>query len=683
MKKQVFSSLLQFHQGSPLILGVTKDELGMNFAVIAKDARRLSLRFFDEQDTKQPFLEVPFDPIKNKTGDVWHIHIAGLPSEFLYIYWLLSNSENKSYLLLDPYALHIQSHGHWGKLKNTHYFPWGKVTSPSSFDWQNDSHPRIALKDLIIYEMHVRGFTIDSSSQVSHPGTFLGIIEKIPYLKSLGVNAIELLPVFEFNEEEVKHFHLESEHKLVNYFGYSPVSFFAPMNRYKSLQDPQDTVDQFKTMVRELHKDGIEVILDVVYNHTAETKTPPDLFSLRGFDKKGYYCLSESGEDLNFSGCGNTLNANSTVSHDLILSSLHYWVSEMHVDGFRFDLASILKRDHKGNYIPSNSIAEAISNDPILTNTKLIAEAWDPGGLYLVGKFCDTSRWVEWNGPYRDIVRSFIKGTSYIKSSFATAICGSQNLYGQPGKSPLCSVNFVTCHDGFSLRDLVSYNEKHNLANGENNRDGSNQNDSWNCGVEGTTTNKKILHLRERQMRNFMLALLISQGVPMLSMGDEYTHTRQGNNNTWCQDNILNWFSWDALKNHQDFFRFVHLMIEFRAQHKIFNKGDFLDDSDITWHGVKPFLPEWDKDNRFIAFTLNEAKLPKFYIAFNASLTKQTVQIPYPRSNHHWNIVVDTQATPPHDFLLPHQRTPLKGDTYPMEPYSSILLENFTTISAR
>lgn len=676
MKKQVFSSLLQFNQGSPLILGITRDALGINFAVSAKDARRLSLRFFTEQDTKQPFLEVPLDPVKNKTGDVWHIHITGLPSEFLVVYWLLSNTENRSYLLLDPYASHIHSHNHWGKLTGSHYFPWGKITPPSSFDWQNDSHPNISLKNLIIYEMHVRGFTVDPSSQVSHPGTFLGIIEKIPYLKSLGVNAVELLPVFEFNEEEVKRFNLQSAHKLVNYFGYSPVNFFSPMNRYRSLQDTQNTLDQFKTMVRELHKDGIEVILDVVYNHTAESKTPPDLFSMRGFDKKGYYCLSESGEDLNFSGCGNTLNANSTLSHDLILSSLRYWVSEMHVDGFRFDLATILKRDQQGNLIPSNSIVEAISNDSVLANTKLIAEAWDPAGLYLVGHFCDTARWLEWNGPYRDTVRRFIRGTSHQKSSFATVICGSQNLYGQKGKSPLCSVNFVTCHDGFSLRDLVSYNEKHNLPNGENNRDGSDQNDSWNCGLEGKTSNKKVLQLRERQMRNFMLTLFISQGIPMLSMGDEYAHTRHGNNNTWCQDNALNWFSWDDLTNNQGFFRFVRLLIEFRTQHKIFNKGDFLNDSDISWHGTKPFLPEWDRDNRFIAFVLNESRNPKFYVAFNANSIKQTIQLPHVGHNHCWKIIVNTQAQSPHDFILPQQRVPLKGDTHLMESYSAILLEN-------
>lgn len=671
----MLSPSIQLTSGSPLVLGTSKDDTGINFAIAAKNAQSLSLRFFTEHDTKHPFLDIPLDPIKNKTGDVWHIHISGLPCNFLYAYWLLSKSDNSYYLLLDPYAKRIHSHSVWGNIINSYYFPWGEISDYPPFDWQNDNHPQIPLTDLIIYEMHVRGFTIDSSSKVASPGTFLGVIEKIPHFKALGINAIELLPVFEFNEDEVCRLNLQSEQKLYNYFGYSPVSFFFPMNRYKDSQISHDTLNQFKTMVRELHKNGIEIILDVVYNHTAEADSPADTFSMRGFDKTGYYSIGEHGKDLNFSGCGNTFNANYPLAHDIILASLHYWVSEMHVDGFRFDLASILKRDSKGNLIPSHSIVDRISNDPILSETKLIAEAWDPGGLYLVGKFHDTPRWLEWNGQYRDVIRRFIKGAPKQKSSFATALCGSQDLYGHKEKTPLSSVNFITCHDGFSLNDLVSYNEKHNAANGENNKDGSHHNESWNCGIEGETTDQKILQLREKQMRNLVFALFISQGIPMISMGDEYAHTKRGNNNTWCQDNELNWFLWDKLKINHSFFRFFQLMIEFRKQHKIFNKGDFLADTDITWHGLKPLQPEWEKDDHFLAFTLNEADSPRFYIAFNAYLTKQIIRIPYPGDQKCWRLVINTDADSPNDFLPLEERVPFRGDSYLMEPYSAILFE--------
>ncbi len=508
--------------------------------------------------------------------------------------------------------------------------------------------------------MHVRGFTRDDSSKVQHPGTYLGLIEKIPYLKELGVNAVELLPIHEFNEKEAVQINPLTKQKLCNYFGYSTVNFFSPMNRYASQSNQDKALIEFKTMVRELHKNGIEVILDVVYNHTFEGNHQGPVLSFRGFDAPAYYMIDAQGNYLNFSGVGNTVNCNHPVSWELILQSLRYWVTEMHVDGFRFDLASILTRGENGAPLAYPPMVEAISRDPILSHTKLIAEAWDAGGLYQVGGFYHGTRWSEWNGKYRDVVRRFIKGTPGHKMAFATALCGSQDLYGW-GRAPICSVNFITAHDGFSLADLVTYNEKHNESNGEENRDGFDHNDSWNCGIEGHSLNKKIVNLRERQIRNFHFALMISQGIPMVLMGDEYAHTRHGNNNTWCQDNELNWFLWNRLDIRPGFNRFFRSLIQFRKDHPLLKRETFLEDKDITWHGITPDKPEWGNENHLVAFTLNSDQGPDIYIAFNAGHILQTLTIPPAGTGKNWFWVVNTYNTSPEDFFDEGHRPKLMG----------------------
>lgn len=665
---------LSISQGNPYPFGATPSENGVNFAIAAKDAQQLTLSLFTEANPATPFKEIALDPDDHKTGDVWHVRVKGLPPFSLYGYLLTPfPPETGTYLLLDPYAKIVASHAAWGNAQ-TPYRPLGIITENTSFDWQGDRLPKIPAKDLVIYEMHVRGFTRDLSSDVKHPGTFLGMIEKIPYLKELGVNAVELLPIHEFDENEAKQNNPQTNEKLCNYFGYSTVNFFSPMMRYASEQSQDKAVTEFKTMVREFHKNGIEVILDVVYNHTFEGNEEGPVLSFRGLDRRSYYMIDPEGKYLNFSGCGNTFNANHPIPRELIISSLRYWVTEMHVDGFRFDLASILNRAENGAPLSSAPIVEAISLDPILSQTKLIAEAWDAAGLYQVGGFYPGTRWSEWNGRYRDVVRRFIKGTSGHKTVFATALCGSQDLYGW-GRSPVCSVNFVTAHDGFSLADLVSYNEKHNLNNGEENRDGFDHNDSWNCGIEGHSSNKKIVMLRERQIRNFHLALMISQGIPMLVMGDEYAHTRHGNNNTWCQDNELNWFLWNQTDIRPGFYRFFRSLIHFRKNHPLLGRESFLSEQDITWHGIAPCKPDWEHDNSFIAFTLNNTNGPQLYVAFNAGHNMQTITIPPAGEGKGWRWVVNTHNPTPHDFFDEDQRQKLNSKTFRISSYSAIMLE--------
>jgi isoamylase/glycogen operon protein len=521
--------------------------------------------------------------------------------------------------------------------------------------------------------MHVRSFTQHPSSHSAHPGTFLGIIEKIPYLKSLGVNAVELMPIHEFDETEYHKKNPKTGSLLFNYWGYSTINFFCPMNRYGSKAAFEGPIEEFKMMVKELHRNQIEVILDVVFNHTAEGPLNGPTFSFRGIDNSTYYILDENGGYKDYSGCGNTFNCNHPIPHDLIVESLKYWVQEMHVDGFRFDLASILTRDQQGEPLTSPPVVEMIVKDPLLSNTKLIAEAWDAGGLYQVGSFPAFSRWAEWNGKYRDVVRRFIKGTDQQAGEFAKAITGSQDLYGVD-RDPYHSVNFVTAHDGFTLKDLVSYQEKHNEENGEENRDGSSNNDSWNCGHEGETKNHAVQLIRARQMRNFHLALMLSLGVPMLLMGDEYGHTRRGNNNAWCQDNELNWFLWDEIKQQKDFFRFYKLVNHLRKKEPLLRRTSFLTNDDIDWHGHQPLNPDWDSQSRFVAFTLKDHLYAKhLYVAFNAHYESAHITLSLPPPSKKWYRIIDTSLPSPDDFLEdPHSQPPLKH-TYTLLPYSALL----------
>lgn len=654
----------EFFRGYPLPLGTSWQDLGINFAIYAKDVESMSLCLF-QKGKKIPEKEIPL----SRTGNVWHTQGFNLPEETLYAYCPTYSSPHHHHatFLLDPYARGVSSHLHWGQ--STDYFPLGRIQTNKLFDWEEDEFPLIPMKDLIIYEMHVRGFTRHPSSEVENPGTFLGIIEKIPYLKELGVNAIELLPIHEFNECEYTKQNPITHQTLYNYWGYSTVNFFSPMERYSTGQAA--ALNEFKTMVKALHKNGIEVILDVVFNHTAEGPLNAPTISFRGLDPHSYYIVDSKGKYKDFSGCGNTFNSNNPITLELIIEALRFWVADMHVDGFRFDLASVFMRDENGNPVSKSRIVDAITADPVLSSTKLIAEAWDAAGLFQVGSFAPPgTRWCEWNGLYRDDVRIYLKGDSKGKNLFATRLCGSQDLYGK-GKTPIASINFVTCHDGFTLADLVAYHHKHNIPNGEENRDGTNDNRSWNCGVEGVTENSKILTLRERQMRNFHLALMISQGIPMLLMGDEYGHTKNGNNNSWCQDNELNWFLWDELEKKNDFYRFYRLMIQFRKTHPQLKKEIYLTDGNIVWHGVKPFVPEWNNDNKFIAFTLEG-----IFVAFNASGHDMPLTFPPPPEGKKWHWIVATHYMSPND-IFEVDKAPPAGESTVLPPHSAMLLEAF------
>lgn len=658
-------------KGEPSPLGTSQKEKGVNFALFSEHATQVTLCLYDK-NSAHTLAEIHLDPSRHRTGSIWHIQIEGLPDFAEYCYKVegpflpkKGHLFNSKHILMDPYAKSLNSTTTWGDKKHHHYLK-GKIFSDSSFDWENTTFPHIPMHDLVIYEMHVRGFTYHSSSQVTSPGTYLAIIEKIPHLKNLGVNAIELLPTFEFNEIENVHKNPKTGERLYNYWGYSTVNYFAPMPSFATSAECGAPIQEFKEMVKALHKNQIEIILDVVFNHTAEGIDKKTYLSFKGIDNAIYYIIGPDGAYMDFTGCGNTVDCNHPVVMQFILDVLKYWVVEMHVDGFRFDLASIFCRDEKGVPIPDPPIIRALMGDPILAKTKLIAEAWDAAGLYQVGTYPGGVRWSEWNGKFRDSVRRFIKGTDGCASAFATALCGSSDLYGN-GRHPYNSINFITAHDGFTLRDLVSYQNKHNEENGEHNRDGCNSNDSWNCGHEGPTEDLKILQLREKQMRNFILALMVSLGVPMIHMGDEYGHTKNGNNNTYCQDNETNWFLWDELEKSKTFFRFFRLMVNFRRKTPLFKRTDFLTNEEIDWHGEAPFQPRWDEKSRLVAYTLKDPKSPLF-IAFNAGFEPVHITLP---PNTTWKLIADTSLISPHDF---NENPVPVGSTYLLPEYSSLIL---------
>lgn len=680
------SNVLQWGRGSPSPLGATRKEKGINFALYSQHATQVTLCLF-APDANHPFIEIPLDLDVHRTGLVWHIHLKELPSEYLEYGYRVEgpnddprNLFNPDIILSDPYAHALNTSPHWGykDLKGERGAPRGKVILPKPFDWGDDHPPKIPLEELVIYEMHVRSFTQHPSAKVKAPGTFLGIIEKIPHLKSMGVNAVELMPIFEFDECENPRVNPKTQQKLKNYWGYSTINFFVPMNRYSSSQSWTAAADDFRTLVKALHANGMEVYLDVVYNHTAEGNQNGPWFSFRGIDNSVYYMITPEGAYMDYSGTGNTVNANHPVVAQFILDSLRYWVMEMHVDGFRFDLASCLTRDENGTPLPNPPIIQAITDDPVLANIKLIAEAWDAGGLYQVGSFPDEGktvegRWFEWNGKYRDVVRRFIKGTNDQSGAFATVMSGSEDLYGKD-RSPCHSLNFITAHDGFTLHDLVSYNEKHNEENGEQNADGCNSNDSWNCGEEGPTTSRKILFLREKQMRNLHVALTVALGTPMILMGDEYAHTRNGNNNAWCQDNERNWFLWDELVKKEGFFRFFRLMIHFRKKNPLLKRRHFLKEGDVQWHGLEPGQPNWGGENKLIAYTMEDhTHSESLYIAFNAGYESVHLHLPEPPRGKKWYRVVDTSLPSPNDFCEEPKLHPALKYTYDMADHSAII----------
>ncbi|MBI2743141.1 MAG: glycogen debranching protein GlgX [Chlamydiales bacterium] len=667
-------------KGEPAPLGASRFNGGVNFALFSEHATEVTLCLFLPGETT-PFKEITLDPKTHKSDKKWHILVKGAPADFDYGYRINGPNEpdkgllfNKDLILSDPCSLELTTSHVWGEgVPAGSPPPRSRLVLDSHFNWEGVPNPNLRVQDLVIYEMHVRGFTYHPSSKTHHRGSYLALIEKIPFLKELGVNCVELLPIHEFNECENQNIDPLTKKRLFNYWGYSTINFFAPMNRFASKGERHSAITEFKTMVRELHRHKIEVILDVVYNHTAEGSEKGPTFSFRGVDNPDYYMIS-GGHYQNFTGCGNTFNCNHPACIEHVLNSLRYWVKEMHVDGFRFDLASILTRDLTGAPVENPPIIQAINKDPILSKTKLIAEAWDAAGLYQVGSFPGEGRWGEWNGVFRDIVRRFIKGSDGCAGGFATALSGSQNLYGRD-RSPYHSVNFVTAHDGFSLKDLVSYNTKHNEANGEENRDGMDNNESWNCGAEGETSDHSIIALRERQMRNFHVALMISLGTPMILMGDEYAHTRHGNNNTWCHDDELNWFLWDKIKEHNAFFRFYKLLIHFRTRHPLLRRTEFLTTEEVEWHGHEPSKPNWDPSSRFVAYTLKSPH-DQLYIAFNAHYQHAHITLPQPPPHKKWYRVVDTSAPSPDDFIEnPGMHAPLKH-TYDLPPNSSLILES-------
>ncbi len=656
---------LAFYPGNPDPLGFSTRGSLANFAVFSRHASKVTLGLRTGGERKEIAL--------NRTGDVWHIGIERWIEGMEYAYRLEGAADAaKGYLfdphfwLADPAAEFPSTPLQWGiKEKNV----WSRCTAKKPFDWQGVPRPRIPLSELVIYEMHIRGFTRHSSSSVSHPGTYLGMIEKIPYLRKLGVNALELMPIFEFDETHCKNLDPNTGAPLVNYWGYNPLCLFAPMRRFAV----SDAHLEFKTLVRELHRSGIEVILDVVYNHTGEGKEKDYRFSFRGLDNAVYYMVDEHGNYRDFTGCGNTFNSNHPAVMQLILGSLHYWAQEMQVDGFRFDLAAIHTRGPDGKVMTHPPLLEAIAADPVLRETKLIAEGWDAAGLYMVESFPDFgsrfASWSMWNGKFRDRARQFIKGTDGWAGKFADVLSGSEFLFHK--HSPLTSVNFITAHDGFSLSDLVSYNQKHNLGNGETGRDGNSQNFSWNCGAEGATDAADINALRERQQRNFLLALFLAQGIPMLLMGDEYGHTRHGNNNPYVQDNEINWFLWDVLEKRPEVFDFVSSLIAFRKAHPCLRLARFLTDADVAWHGTEPGKPDWSSHRRFVAYTLNSE--PPLYIAFNAD--SQPVRIALPVGQ--WTEVVRTDRSWDQHNFRNLKQGPLLPPSLELPPHSSVVLIPF------
>jgi len=695
------SERTKVRSGVPLPLGPHESGGGVNFAFFSRHASRVRLELFDHPADATPARLIDLDPSRHRTGDVWHVWVEGIHSGQLYAYRVdgpyrpeEGHRFNFNKLLLDPYATAISRLPDWDFGPARGYDPSALekdlvlskaddagampkcVFTHEHFHWQNDRPLRHPWSKTVIYETHVRGFTIHSTSGVQHPGTYRGLMEKIPYLNELGVTAVELMPVHEFNECQVSGVNPQTGQPLRNYWGYDPVIFFAPKASYSSAGGLGQQKLEFKEMVRALHDAGIEVILDVVFNHTAEGNELGPTLCFRGQDNAIFYMLSSDKRYYeNYSGTGNTINANHPVVRNHILDALRYWVLEMHADGFRFDLASILGRDSSGKPLANAPLLERIAEDPILRDVKIIAEAWDAAGTYEVGSFSER-RWAEWNGRYRDDVRCFWRGDEGMIGAFASRICGSADLYSKSGKGPESSINFITCHDGFTLNDLVSYRDKHNEGNGENNNDGTGANFSDNYGVEGGTTKTQIESIRKCQIKNFLLTLLISRGVPMLLGGDEFRRTQGGNNNAYCQDNESSWYDWSYLEQHQDIYRFAREMIVFRRAHPILSKEQFYTEAEIQWFRPNGGLPNWfDPAARQLACLVHEDESGALYMMFNATTEAAAFRLPAAPKSAHWRLAVDTSREAPQD-LFAAGAEPLWEDahTYHLGPRSSAIL---------
>lgn len=707
---------LQIRPGRPLPLGTHIQNGSVRFAVFSRHATQIWLLLFDNPTDAEPIHVIKLDRTRNRTGDIWHVEIQGIQAGQLYSYRAdgpyrpeAGHRFDKYKLLVDPYAKAITGNFTWELADARGY----DIASPQKdlsfstvddaigmpkcilinddFDWQDDRPLNYPLRDCVIYETHVQGLTRHPNARVEYPGTFRGVLEKIDYFKELGVTSLEFLPVMEFDKNEVVRDNPFTGKRLENYWGYSTICFMAPKGIYSSSGANGEQVTEFKLMVRELHKAGIEIILDVVLNHTSEGNEIGPTLCFRGLDNVIYYILEDNKRYYkNYSGCGNTLNCNHPVVRNFVMDCLRYWVIEMHVDGFRFDLASILGRGSNGELLENPPLVEMIAEDPILRNTKIIAEAWDAAGAYQVGSF-PGKRWAEWNGRYRDDIRRFWRGDPDMIPSFATRFAGSSDLYQHGGRNPYHSINFITCHDGFTMNDLVSYNFKHNEANGEYNYDGTNDNYSYNFGIEGETNDPKIELIRKKQIKNFFTTLMLSQGTPMISGGDEFRHTQQGNNNAYCQNNEISWYNWDFKEKHHEIFRFCQKIIALRKKHPVFRRTHFFTGEDrdldhikdIHWFDRLGQEQQWKSDCRTLTCLMDGSSIETgaefddndFCILINIAFQSYAFKIPQPSPAKKWYLCVDTAQKPPLDICEPGEEKYLKNQfEYILDQRSMVVL---------
>ena len=679
----------QIEPGHCRQLGATLDSRGVNFAIWGRYAKTMELLLFAHESDTEPRCLVLTAP-RHRSGYYWHIHVAGIEAGQIYgwrvktpLLTLPANCFSPNKVLLDPYGRRIllpKQYRREAAMESEACFAEcakSVVVDLDGYDWEGDRFPRHPLPGSVIYEMHVAGFTRSPSSGLAPKkrGTYAGVIDKIPYLQELGVTAVELLPIFQFDPQDART-------GLSNYWGYSPMGFFAPHAEYSSDDSLLGVLDEFRDMVKALHRANIEVILDVVYNHTAEGGDNGPSFCFRGLDNEAFYILDESQQrNTNYSGCGNTLNASHPMTKKLITDSLRFWREEMHVDGFRFDLASILSRDKSGTPLTDPPTLLAIDSDYSLADTKLFAEAWDAGGLYQVGSLAGL-RWREWNGQFRDDIRRFIRGDNGMVPRLASRLIGSPDIYHPHYNDPQKSVNFVTCHDGFTLWDLLSFNHKHNLANGEDNQDGSNDNYSWDHGMEGETCDPEILSLRMRQAKNLALLTLLSVGTPMLLMGDERLRSQQGNNNAYCQDNSLSWLDWSRSSRGEEMQRFMSELIRYRTARPrpaqgIVSLAETLESAGIVWHGVQPHAPDWSDHSHSLGMTgYAAASRTDFYAFFNSYWEPQSLTLPTPPHNPkgQWLRVIDTGLAPPLDITPLGLPLPPVQSPYLLAPRATLIL---------
>ncbi len=689
---------VQINTGTRFPMGAAADETGTNFCIFSRHAETVELLLYERHDSSAPFAVIELDPEINRTFYFWHVYVEEIGPGINYT-WRVSGPGDtritgfrfdRNRELLDPWAKMVTC-SLWDRVRasapGARNVPGMRAVVPpiETYDWEGDTPLVRPAGQAVIYEMHLGGFTRHPSSGVKYPGTFTGLIEKIPYLKSLGITDVELLPVMAFDEQDIP----EGGRRLglKNYWGYSPHSFFSPHPGYCVSPEQGTHIEEFRDMVKALHRAGIGVILDVVFNHTAEGSEDGPVINFKGLGNRAFYHLdpADRRKYLDFTGCGNTINCNHPLVAAFIVECLEYWVRELHVDGFRFDLASVMARGEDTRPMYHAPVVWSIEFSTQLVTTRLVAEAWDAGGLYQVGGF-PGFRWQEWNGLYRDVMRRFVRGDRGVVDEVATRIAGSSDLYQPSGRFPFNSINFVTCHDGFTMYDLVSYNRKHNEANGEDNRDGSDANYSWNCGVEGETTRPEIIALRRRQVRNFMAVMMLSQGVPMLFSGDEVLKSQKGNNNCYCQDNELSWFDWNLVEKNSDMLRFVREMISFRKRHPCLCMKHFLTGkrenirgvADIVWHGVKPGSFPWDDpESRFIAFTMGgiSEEEPDIHVIMN--MENEAVNVMLPDDDvFTWHLAVDTMLASPDDIVAPEEQRPFRKKKYRAGPRSVVVFES-------